>query len=61
MGKGKERFFRTSVNIQYVFVCPSFFSKFFSFGMPPHRADRDIIDLVEFQMEMREFTPHQDE
>lgn len=33
----------------------------YTFGMPPHRAKGDIIDLGEFQMEMREFTPRQDE
>lgn len=31
----------------------------YSFGMPPHRADGDIIDLGEFPMEMRQFTPLQ--
>ena len=33
----------------------------YSFGMPPHRADGEIIDLGEFPMEMREFTPLQEE
>ncbi|MDE0084738.1 MAG: hypothetical protein OXU23_03435 [Candidatus Poribacteria bacterium] len=33
----------------------------YTFGMPPHRAKGDIIDLGEFQMEMRKFTPQQDE
>ena len=29
----------------------------YTFGMPPHRAEGDIVDLGEFQMEMRPFTP----
>ncbi|MDE0638115.1 MAG: hypothetical protein OXI43_19930 [Candidatus Poribacteria bacterium] len=33
----------------------------YSFGMPPHRADGDVIDLGEFPMEMRQFTPLQEE
>lgn len=33
----------------------------YSFGMPPHRADREIIDLGEFPMEMRAFTPLHEE
>lgn len=33
----------------------------YSFGMPPHRADRDIVDLGEFPMEMRQFMPLQEE
>lgn len=33
----------------------------YTFGMPPHRAEGDIIDLGEFQMEMRPFTPQTEE
>ena len=33
----------------------------YTFGMPPHRAEGDIIDLGEFQMEMRPFTPQREE
>ena len=33
----------------------------YSFGMPPHRADGEIIDLGEFPMEMRAFTPLHEE
>ena len=33
----------------------------YTFGMPPHRAEGDIIDLGEFQMEMRPFTPQVEE
>lgn len=29
----------------------------YTFGMPPHRAEGDIIDLGKFQMEMRPFKP----
>ena len=28
----------------------------YTFGMPPHRSEGDIIDLGEFQMEMKPFT-----
>ena len=33
----------------------------YTFGMPPHRAEGGIIDLGEFQMEMRPFTPQKAE
>lgn len=33
----------------------------YSFGMPPHRAFGDIVDLGEFPMEMRQFMPLQEE
>lgn len=33
----------------------------YSFGMSPHRAEGDIIDLGEFPMEMRPFTPRSEE
>ena len=33
----------------------------YTFGMPPHRAEGDIIDLGEFQMKMRPFTPQTEE
>ncbi len=33
----------------------------YHFGMPPHSTAGDIIDLGEFPMEMREFSPRQDE
>ena len=33
----------------------------YTFGMPPHRAEGDIIDLGEFQMEMRPFTTQMEE
>ena len=33
----------------------------YTFGMRPHRAEEDIIDLGEFQMEMRAFTPLREE
>ena len=33
----------------------------YSFGMPPHRAVGDIVDLGEFPMEMRQFMPLQEE
>ena len=33
----------------------------YTFGMPPHRAEGDVIDLGEFQMEMRPFTPQMEE
>lgn len=33
----------------------------YTFGMPPHRAEGGTIDLGEFQMEMRPFTPQKAE
>ena len=33
----------------------------YTFGMPPHRAEGDIIDLGEFQMKTRPFTPQPEE
>ena len=38
----------------------SMFKISYSFGTPPHRADGEMIDLGEFPMEMREFTPLQE-
>ena len=49
------------MNIQVIFAHPPFFLGIYSFGMPPHRADGDVIDLGEFPMEMRQFTPLQEE
>ena len=33
----------------------------YTFGIPPHRAEGKIIDLGEFQMEMRPFAPQIEE
>lgn len=33
----------------------------YTFGMPPHRAEGDIIHLGEFQMEISPFTPQTEE
>ncbi|MCG9128725.1 hypothetical protein JT359_14100 [Candidatus Poribacteria bacterium] len=33
----------------------------FSFGMPPHRAEGDIVDLGKFPIEMRQFRRNKNE